>query len=243
MNHYETLEVSPSASPEVIEAAYRGLMRKYGDSPDAAVREKRRFVEDAYRVLSNAERRSSFDRSRGMGIAVAPSPPPAEPVRLGGATITQCARDPEVQTALRCSRCDTPICPKCMIQTPVGARCKDCARIAKSPVYTLTGPAAAKAATASVVGGVAMGLIWGFILLPFTFGFLSIFVGAGLGWVFTRMLELVTGRKRGPYVVAFAILGIGIAWSIQLLLVPWRVALYGLVAAGVAIYFAYQNLR
>ncbi|MBK6561030.1 MAG: DnaJ domain-containing protein [Dehalococcoidia bacterium] len=238
--HYDVLEVSPSASPEVIEAAYKGLMRKYGEDPDPAVRERRRAVEEAFAVIGNTTRRAEYDGSRN---GFRPAPAPEAPIRLGGATIVQCARHPEVSTALRCSRCDTPICPKCLIQTPVGARCKDCARIARSPVYTLSAGNAAKAAAASVVGGVAMGLVWGLVLMPFTFGWFSIFVGAGLGWVFTRILEAVTRRKRGPYMVGFAMLGIGIAWAMQLLFVPPGVAVYGLVAAGVACYFAYQNLR
>jgi hypothetical protein len=131
-----------------------------------------------------------------------------------------------------------------MIQTPVGARCRDCARIARSPVYTLSNTDTAKAAGASIVGGVVMGLIWGLVLLPFSFGFLSIFVGAGLGWAFTRILDAVTRRKRGPVVVGLAFMGIGIAWAMQpLFFVPVAFALYGLVAAGVACYFAYQSLR
>lgn len=246
---YEVLQVSPSASPEVVEAAYRGLSKKYGDDPDAEVRERRRDLDEAYAVLRDTGRRAEYDRSRGAAAVAASAaplpaaPPLSEPIRLGGARVVQCTRHPEVQTALRCSRCETPICPRCLVQTPVGARCKECARIAKNPIYTLTTTAALKAAGASVIGGVVMGFIWGLVLLPFTFGFLSIFVGAGLGWVFTRLLELVTRRKRGPYVVGFAVAGIGIAWGMQLLFVPAQVALYGLVAAGVAIYFAYQNLR
>jgi len=240
-DYYEVLEVSPSASPEVIEAAYKGLMRKYGDDPDPAVRERRQIVEAAFAVLGNAGRRAEYDDARN---GFKPAPPPETPLRLGGATVVQCPRHPEVQTALRCSRCETPICPRCLVQTPVGARCKDCARIGKNPIYTLSAGNAAKAAAASIVGGVVMGVIWGLVLLPFSFGFLSIFVGAGLGWVFTRLLEVVTRRKRGPHMVAFAMMGIGIAWVMQpLFFVPLGVALYGLVAAGVACYFAYQSLR
>jgi len=41
---------------------------------------------------------------------------------------TMCARHGDVQTLLRCSRCGVPICPKCLVQTPVGARCPECAR-------------------------------------------------------------------------------------------------------------------
>lgn len=157
--------------------------------------------------------------------------------------VVQCARDPGVETALRCSRCDTPICPKCLIHTPVGARCRDCARLAKSPVYTLSSGHLLRAAVASIIGGLVMGGIWILVLLPFTVGFFSIFIGAGLGYVFTRTLEFATGRKRGPAVVAFATAGILIAWSMQFLVVDWRFALYSLVAVGVGVYFAYQNLR
>lgn len=87
-----------------------------------------------------------------------------------------------------------------------------------------------------------MGLAWGLILLPFTFGFFAIFVGAGLGYAFTRVLEVATGRKRGPAVVAFAIAGILIAWGVMALLVP-QVWLYGVLPAGIGAYLAYMNLR
>jgi hypothetical protein len=159
-------------------------------------------------------------------------------------TIVQCARHPEVQTALRCSRCETPICPKCMIQTPIGARCADCARVTRSPVYVLSPTVLLRAAMAALVGGVAMGLVWGFILLPFTVGVFSIFIGAGLGYGFTRMMEFATGRKRGPGVIAFAMAGILLAWVMQpLFFVPFNFALYGLVAVAIGMYFAYQNLK
>lgn len=243
-DYYEILQVSPSASDEVIEAAFNGLNRKYGNDPDPDVRERRRALEAAYAVLSNPEKRAAYDAARNGSPAPAAVPPPGPaPVRLGGATIVQCARHPEVETALRCSRCDTPICPRCMVQTPVGARCQSCARIARSPVYTVTTATAAKAIGASLIGGVVMGLIWGLVLRPFTFGFFSIFVGIGLGWLFTRILDVVTRRKRGPVVAGSAMMGIGIAWGMQLLFVPAGIALYGLVAAGIGCYLAYQNLR
>jgi len=158
--------------------------------------------------------------------------------------VVQCARHPEVETALRCSRCETPICPRCMIQTPIGARCPDCARISRSPVYTLSPAVMLRAGLAAVIGGVAMGLIWRLILLPFTVGFFSIFIGAGLGYAFTRMMEFATGRKRGAAVVALAMAGIALAWVMQPLLgVPFGFARYGLVAVGIGMYFAYQNLK
>src|SRR5436190_23317684 len=94
---------------------------------------------------------------------MASAPLPSEP----GAA--HCAQHPAVETYLRCVRCDTPICPRCLIQTPVGARCRDCARVRASPPYdvsprfALRGGAAALAG--ALVGGVAVQLAAG--LLPF----------------------------------------------------------------------------
>ncbi len=38
-----------------------------------------------------------------------------------------CARHPSVETGLKCASCGTPICPSCLVQTPVGMKCKSCA--------------------------------------------------------------------------------------------------------------------
>lgn len=38
-----------------------------------------------------------------------------------------CARHPQTETGLRCGRCDTPICPRCMVHSSVGIRCPECA--------------------------------------------------------------------------------------------------------------------
>jgi hypothetical protein len=113
----------------------------------------------------------------------------------------------------------------------------------RSPIYTVRGMSLARSVAVAVIGGVVTGLIWGFVLLPFTIGFLSIFLGAGLGYVFTRMLEWASGRKRGPVMIGLAVLGIGIAWGVMWLIVPQQFAMYGLLAVGIGVYFSYQNLR
>lgn len=158
-------------------------------------------------------------------------------------TIVACPRHPDVETALRCSRCGTPICPRCLVQTPVGARCRDCARITKSPIYTVTAGRFALGAATALVGGVIMGLIWGVILLPFSVGFWSIFIGIGLGYVFTKAMDMATNRKRGPVIVSLASAGIVIAWAMQFLFVGSQIVLYDLVAVGIGVYMAYYNLR
>lgn len=39
-----------------------------------------------------------------------------------------CANHPSVETSLRCSRCNKPICSRCAIQSPVGYRCPECVK-------------------------------------------------------------------------------------------------------------------
>ncbi len=39
-----------------------------------------------------------------------------------------CANHPNVETNLRCNRCEKPICSKCAVLTPTGYRCRECVR-------------------------------------------------------------------------------------------------------------------
>jgi hypothetical protein len=38
-----------------------------------------------------------------------------------------CRRHPDTETYLRCSVCETPICPECWVEAAVGYHCPDCA--------------------------------------------------------------------------------------------------------------------
>lgn len=68
MTHYDMLEVTHTASPEVIHAAYMALVKKYHpdlyrDEQDKAEAEERmKQINDAYRVLSSSALRADYDR-------------------------------------------------------------------------------------------------------------------------------------------------------------------------------------
>ncbi|MFO7543342.1 MAG: DnaJ domain-containing protein [Thiobacillus sp.] len=69
-DHYEKLGVSPGAAPDAIKSAYRKKAAQYhpdkNQSPDAPMRF--REVQEAYEVLSDAERRKAFDDYRQRSL-------------------------------------------------------------------------------------------------------------------------------------------------------------------------------
>lgn len=91
MNHYDTLEVSSRASPEVLRAAYRSLMQRYHpdrhpDDPEAAA--KTAAITEAYDLLSDPARRAAYDEwLAGQAAPAAPGASAAEaPARAGRAS-------------------------------------------------------------------------------------------------------------------------------------------------------------
>lgn len=74
--------------------------------------------------------------------------------------VLHCANHPDVETRLRCSRCGKPICVRCVYQTPVGGRCKECAQIRKSPVMLVSPARYAKAASYGLAAALIGGTIW-----------------------------------------------------------------------------------
>lgn len=67
-NHYETLEVSPSASLRVIQAAYRCLLQIHHPDKNAgslAASERAAYINKAYAVLSDAAQRRAYDNRVG----------------------------------------------------------------------------------------------------------------------------------------------------------------------------------
>ena len=127
-----------------------------------------------------------------------------------GETPLYCARHPRVETYLRCGRCETPICPKCQVMTPVGSRCPDCARVRRGLGHVDRGVLlrASAAALAIGLGGGAL-----LTLVPFLRGlFLSLLLGGLLGMAMAWLVLRLTGQRAGPTVawVAIAWLALGV---------------------------------
>jgi curved DNA-binding protein CbpA len=68
-DYYETLEVSPNASPEVIKRAYRTLLERYHpdkhpDTRKAWAEEMTKQLNEAFSVLGDDARRKEYDDRR-----------------------------------------------------------------------------------------------------------------------------------------------------------------------------------
>ena len=152
----------------------------------------------------------------------------------------RCATHPEVETYLRCGRCGTPICPRCLIQTPVGARCKACARLRRSPIYEVSPRFLVRGGLAALLGAFA-----GSMLLLFLFGgrfglgLFSLLIGALFGYVVSELVSRAVNRKRGATLgwltVGALVLGYGAARAVLIFIQLEGLALEARLGRAVAV--------
>jgi len=146
----------------------------------------------------------------------------------------RCARHPNTETVLRCGRCETPICPRCLVPTPVGARCPTCAQVKR--FSTLLKP---RELARSIGFGLLVAAV-GTVVLTFI-PFLGLIGYAALGFGVGEAVSVGANRKRvrelAPIAVACLFLGFeigvvglfvanGLPLSLALVLQPIQ-ALFG----------------
>ncbi len=169
----------------------------------------------------------------------------------------RCATHPAIETNLRCGKCDKPICPKCMVQTLVGARCPDCARLSKLPTYRVSTQHYLRAAGTGLGMAIACGIVWGVVGLFMRFFFLNLILAAGAGYAIGEVISLSVNRKRGTrlaivagsalvasYLVSlwFVSFLFGVPFSLVLPLSPFNI-IFALVSIALGIYVAVTRLR
>jgi len=114
----------------------------------------------------------------------------------------KCTFDPDVETNITCANCGRPICPKCMVYSPVGIKCRDCARhigrtvAGPRPIYYV------RAAGAGLVAGPIGGILHGVVGRMIRFGGLILVLGLGMG--IGELISRAARRNTGPGLQAIA---------------------------------------
>src|SRR4051812_26106380 len=86
-----------------------------------------------------------------------------------------CVNHPNELTLVRCGRCDRPICVRCMVDSPVGKKCRSCARPHTHLEESTGGQVAvgfAAALAVAIPAGCLMQQFTFLFLLPIVYGWL-----------------------------------------------------------------------
>jgi len=162
--------------------------------------------------------------SRKLDEAVGPPPPGEVPLDNG---VLFCANHPNVETMLRCNRCNKPICPRCAVQTAVGYRCKQCVGQQQAVFFT-GGPV-----DYVIGGGIALilGGIAAYLMTLLAAWFFALILGPTVGIAIAEAVRFAVRRRRSRYlwaVVAGSMI-VGALPSLLLALTSlWSLAALGL---------------
>lgn len=101
-----------------------------------------------------------------------------------------CDNHPNVETTLRCNRCEKPICAKCAVLTETGYRCTECVHQQQKTFDTAT--------WFDYLLAIGIALILAYIgsLLTSRIGFFTIFVAPIAGIVIAEAIRFVIRRRR-----------------------------------------------
>lgn len=161
-----------------------------------------------------------------------PHPSAPEENSLPESVRLPCQAHPQELTRLRCTECEQPICPKCMVMYEVGFKCPACARKRPSHLQQVSARQFGTAALFSIAIGYVYGWIHPYLMsigvlrilgLPV----LAFFLAYGLGRAVGNGLNRVAGSKMnlalGRGVVGGCLIG-------MLLAEPFRMELQSLLA-------------
>jgi hypothetical protein len=169
-----------------------------------------------------------------------------------------CANHPQRTTGVRCSDCGKAICPDCMVFSPVGVKCRECAKLPRSALLTLKPARGAKAVAASIGVGTLLGFGYYALLGGIGFFFFAFFIGMAIGALVGEAVLRASGYYHGMETALIAVAGtlwafvfppllgnvmrFGLAWDTVLFSLTGR-SIIGWLVMGIAGYVAWQRNR
>jgi hypothetical protein len=155
-----------------------------------------------------------------------------------------CKRHPKIETNLYCGKCGDPICPKCLVQTPVGARCPSCARLSRVPTYRVSKIHYLRAVGAALGLAIAAGILWGFLRSIMFSGYFNFLIAAALGYGIGEGISLAVNRKSGAGLAVIGGLAMVAAYIISAFAFGGgSFSLFDIIAVIVGIFVTVTRLR
>ena len=112
-----------------------------------------------------------------------------------------CANHPNVETTLRCNKCEKPICARCAVLTPTGYRCKECIKGQQKIFNTATW------IDYPLIFIVAGALAFVGSLIVDRIGFFVILLAPAAGGVIAEICRLITRRRRSRQLYILGVIG------------------------------------
>ncbi len=154
-----------------------------------------------------------------------------------------CANHPNVETLLRCSRCNKPICAKCAIKSPVGYLCPECVRsqqklfdTAQLQDYLLGG------VVALILSGVASVIISLVGSIGFIGWFLVVAIAPTAGVIIAESTRYVIRRHRSRNLFITIAVAVGLGAVPVLLFQLFSGNIWGLAFQGIYLFIAIPAL-
>ncbi len=159
----------------------------------------------------------------------------------------RCTYHPNIETALRCGKCGKSICPECLVQTPVGARCPECAQLQKLPTFNITKKYYIRAILVAVAMAFACGAAWWASRVVMPFIYFNFLLAAGFGYAIGEVISRSVNRKRGRGLALIAGVAVVTSYLVSIF-PPWglwvgRFSMFGPLAVALGVWLAVNRLR
>jgi hypothetical protein len=158
--------------------------------------------------------------------------------------MTQCLRHAKIETNLSCGKCGDPICPKCLVQTPVGARCPKCAGVSRVPTYRVSGIYYLRAVGAGLLLAVVSGFLWGLLRAVPYISFFNFIIAAAAGYGIGEGISLAVNRKAGNGLAVIGGAALVLSYIISRFIFGFGfISLFDIIAVIIGIFVTVTRLR
>ncbi len=155
------------------------------------------------------------------------------------AEVKHCYRHPRRETRVSCATCGRPICTECMVQTEVGIKCPDDARLPRGARAGMMKP---RQIALTLLAGLGVALIGiPVVYLIFSLPAFQWIASAAAGYGAGTLINRAGGRNGGPLAIAVSVLAAAIPFLLASYLFVGNVGafsiipmLFAAVAAGLA---------